>query len=153
MASSQGGTLQHTLESSLDVTPLHPCTALLKSDPPPCSAQPAGSCRAHRLWTPFPVRPKQPSPVPLGAHCPPRAEQESWWSNPVSQLGLGLPSCPSPPSGALSDLPSSSSRLSPVSHGNTIALFFRSLLPNYTMEVRGHVSAGWVQAGPLVVHG
>ncbi|XP_062033233.1 ribosome quality control complex subunit TCF25 isoform X1 [Lepus europaeus] len=25
-------------------------------------------------------------------------------------------------------------RLSPVSHGNTIALFFRSLLPNYTME-------------------
>uniref|UniRef100_A0A452TX67 Transcription factor 25 n=1 Tax=Ursus maritimus TaxID=29073 RepID=A0A452TX67_URSMA len=26
-------------------------------------------------------------------------------------------------------------RLSPVSHGNTIALFFRSLLPNYTMEV------------------
>ena len=43
VASSQGGTLQHTLESSLDVTPLHPCTALLKSDPPPCSAQPAGS--------------------------------------------------------------------------------------------------------------
>lgn len=26
-------------------------------------------------------------------------------------------------------------RLSPVSHGNTIALFFRSLLPSYTMEV------------------
>uniref|UniRef100_A0A2K5QBX2 Transcription factor 25 n=1 Tax=Cebus imitator TaxID=2715852 RepID=A0A2K5QBX2_CEBIM len=25
-------------------------------------------------------------------------------------------------------------RLSPISHGNTIALFFRSLLPNYTME-------------------
>lgn len=25
-------------------------------------------------------------------------------------------------------------RLSPVSHGNTIALFFRSLLPNYTVE-------------------
>ena len=25
-------------------------------------------------------------------------------------------------------------RLSPVSHGSTIALFFRSLLPNYTME-------------------
>lgn len=25
-------------------------------------------------------------------------------------------------------------RLSPVSHGNTIALFFRSLLPSYTME-------------------
>lgn len=30
-----------------------------------------------------------------------------------------------------------SCRLSPVSHGNTIALFFRSLLPNYTVEVRG----------------
>uniref|UniRef100_A0A452TX90 Transcription factor 25 n=1 Tax=Ursus maritimus TaxID=29073 RepID=A0A452TX90_URSMA len=28
-------------------------------------------------------------------------------------------------------------RLSPVSHGNTIALFFRSLLPNYTMEDGG----------------
>ncbi|KAH0501511.1 Transcription factor 25 [Microtus ochrogaster] len=27
-------------------------------------------------------------------------------------------------------------RLSPVSHGNTIALFFRSLLPNYTTEER-----------------
>ncbi|KAL0621681.1 Transcription factor 25 [Plecturocebus cupreus] len=26
-------------------------------------------------------------------------------------------------------------RLSPISHGNTIALFFRSLLPNYTMEM------------------
>ncbi|GAB5582598.1 transcription factor 25 isoform X3 [Prionailurus iriomotensis] len=54
-----------------------------QSDPPPCSAQPAGSRRAHRLWTPFP------------------------------------------------------GRLSPVSHGNTIALFFRSLLPNYTMEGPG----------------
>uniref|UniRef100_A0A8I3MII3 Transcription factor 25 n=1 Tax=Canis lupus familiaris TaxID=9615 RepID=A0A8I3MII3_CANLF len=32
-------------------------------------------------------------------------------------------------------------RLSPVSHGNTIALFFRSLLPNYTMEVCEHVLA------------
>uniref|UniRef100_A0A8C9K7S7 TCF25 ribosome quality control complex subunit n=1 Tax=Panthera tigris altaica TaxID=74533 RepID=A0A8C9K7S7_PANTA len=31
--------------------------------------------------------------------------QESWWSNPVSQLGLGLPSCPSPPSGAESCQP------------------------------------------------
>uniref|UniRef100_A0A8C2R9G1 Uncharacterized protein n=1 Tax=Capra hircus TaxID=9925 RepID=A0A8C2R9G1_CAPHI len=28
-------------------------------------------------------------------------------------------------------------RLSPVSHGNTIALFFRSLLPSYTVEVCG----------------
>lgn len=46
-------------------------------------------------------------------------------------------------------------RLSPVSHGNTIALFFRSLLPNYTMEVCGHVSrplpANGVQAGPFGV--
>lgn len=30
-----------------------------------------------------------------------------------------------------------SCRLSPVSHGNTIALFFRSLLPSYTVEVCG----------------
>lgn len=33
-------------------------------------------------------------------------------------------------------------RLSPVSHGNTIALFFRSLLPNYNAEVRGLAGRG-----------
>lgn len=45
-----------------------------------------------------------------------------------------------------------SCRLSPVSHGNTIALFFRSLLPNYTMEVRGAGPgrpAAWAQARPV----
>uniref|UniRef100_A0A8C7B2Q7 Transcription factor 25 n=1 Tax=Neovison vison TaxID=452646 RepID=A0A8C7B2Q7_NEOVI len=38
-------------------------------------------------------------------------------------------------------------RLSPVSHGNTIALFFRSLLPNYTMEVCEHVLASLCHVG------
>lgn len=41
----------------------------------------------------------------------------------------------------------SSFRLSPVSHGNTIALFFRSLLPNYTMEVCEHVLASLCHVG------
>lgn len=38
-------------------------------------------------------------------------------------------------------------RLSPVSHGNTIALFFRSLLPSYTMEV-GELTWPLLATGP-----
>lgn len=51
--------------------------------------------------------------------------------SPPTPLRAGCTAAPS-------DL-SSSFRLSPVSHGNTIALFFRSLLPNYTMEVCEHI--------------
>ena len=54
----------------------------------------------------------QPALYPL----PPQAPASHW-----AFLTILTPSC----------------RLSPVSHGNTIALFFRSLLPNYTVEVRG----------------
>ncbi|XP_049642205.1 transcription factor 25 [Suncus etruscus] len=42
-------------------------------------------------------------------------------------------------------------RLSPVSHGNTIALFFRSLLPNYTAEGERPEDAG--AGGPDLNHG
>lgn len=90
------------------------------------------------------------SPVPKG--LPPLGDLpwEARACAPAAALAALVHPAPSPRAGrtaAPSDLPSSSCRLSPVSHGNTIALFFRSLLPNYTMEVCEHVLASLCHVG------
>lgn len=129
----------HALESSLHSSTLsegHFERAFLKSEWGLAAAAPLSTLHStghvpkaspmldplHRGPEPSPCRPLSPQP--------PR----------------GLPSWPRQ---GLSDRPDSPSRLSPVSHGNTIALFFRSLLPNYTVEVRGaqHVGAASLRPG------
>ena len=77
------------------------------SGPALYSAQPASFQRANPAVDPLPPQ----APAFMGAALP--AHQ--------AFLTILTPSC----------------RLSPISHGNTIALFFRSLLPNYTVEVCG----------------
>lgn len=63
-----------------------------------------------------------PAPTPLASSCCPVPPRQ----------GRGADAWVQP---RLLTCPDSSSRLSAVSHGNTIALFFRSLLPSYTTEV------------------
>ncbi|TKC38621.1 hypothetical protein EI555_010159 [Monodon monoceros] len=86
-------------------------------------------------------------PAPRWTPCTSDLSHPPAAPRPLSpQPPRGLPSWPRQ---GLSDRPDSPSRLSPVSHGNTIALFFRSLLPNYTVEVRGaqHVGAASLRPG------
>lgn len=80
---------------------------------------------------------RSPLPGLEGAHGRPLSALQRAVVKGRPRSGLPVASLP----GFLTSL-TFSFRLSPVSHGNTIALFFRSLLPNYTAEVRGLAGRG-----------